>query len=280
MKFAAHAVLFGEKIKTNTEEIMQQFKDMNYQGMEVGFRFFPAEDMPELVELLNRVGMTISGFHTLVFFNQLITNEVEVQSQLEKQAGIMQEFGFSNLIMSGIPSNEMGDLNKMTMEQFTKTQQKELVEKLDDLAKLLKSKYNVQIFYHNHCWEFEQEAYFFNKLLQETSSLKLGMDVGWVAVEGYNPAQIIKENPDKIGYLHLRDCNTNEEDLVGKSVSEKSLSFTDLDEGTLPIQDIIKALEATPKSQEKWIVIEYEKGEVSYERYQKAYDSLEKILKG
>lgn len=279
IRIAAHAVLFTDKIVSETDSILNKFHDMGYEGIEIGSRFFPQEKMAILKDKLLNSDMELSGMHALIFFDQLLENFTEVKKNILTMAEMMEQNGFKRIIASGIPDSSGADNMEEKMLNYSKEELQQIQLKLDEIAYELKEQTNIQLFYHNHNWELSGTN-FLLELLEQSEHLKFAMDMGWISVEEYNPAEMIEKYSDKFGYLHLRDCLS--EMYVGKNLDfqEKSESFLDVGEGDVNFAKIIEAFGKTTVEDEKWVVIEYEKGAIDFERYARAFEIIEPLIKG
>ena len=63
MRLGCHAVLFREKIKSDTEGIIKGLSETGFQGSEVGSRFFGTEEKEMLLEILDKYNYQLSGMH-------------------------------------------------------------------------------------------------------------------------------------------------------------------------------------------------------------------------
>ncbi|MFZ2539847.1 MAG: sugar phosphate isomerase/epimerase [Oscillospiraceae bacterium] len=278
MRLAAHAVLFTEKIVSETDEILNNFSEMGYEGIEIGARFFPQEKMAVLKQKLEDNKMELSGMHALLFFDEILKDFESAKNKLLLLSFELKKNGFKRIIASGIPDSKGMQNNQHSLSIYKAEELKLIGERIDQLAHELLDKNGIQLFYHNHNWEFEQGESFLFDLLKEAKYLKFAMDLGWVSVEGYKPEDLLAEYPDKFGYLHLRDCDMNLYSNQSLSFQEKWESFLDVGEGTVNFDRIIDAFQKTTVDDEKWIVIEYEKGEVDFSRYQKAYAVIKPLM--
>ncbi len=83
-------------------------------------------------------------------------------------------------------------------------------EQFDGFAERLKSA-GVKFAYHNHDFEFSQTTAggttLFDTLVAVTTPglVFFELDAFWAAVGGFDPAQVIKDNADRIALLHLKD---------------------------------------------------------------------------
>lgn len=83
-------------------------------------------------------------------------------------------------------------------------------EQFDSYAERLRSA-DIKFAYHNHDFEFASKTSdgktLFDTLVSVTTPglVFFELDAFWAAVGGFDPEQVIKDNADRIGLLHLKD---------------------------------------------------------------------------
>ena len=93
----------------------------------------------------------------------------------------------------------------------------------------------------------------------------LGLDIGWVYVAGFDPADIILKYGKRINYVHLRDLTlANVEQSLPFSAVHQTL-FEAIGKGNAPLKEILMLLDDC-MDKNGWATIEYEFGEDVYKR--------------
>jgi sugar phosphate isomerase/epimerase len=256
--WGCHAVLFGEKIKTETSTVLENLAKTGFAGIEAGFRFI-GDDLPRMVDEIEKHGLLFAGFHAGTKFADFLSNPdaggellfTITDKLLQVPEKIMP---FRNIIMS---SNFAGLENKADLEKA--------VVNFNEIAGKIKAK-GVTINYHNHTWEFENGGVIYKALLEKAPNLNFGFDLGWVEAGGGNIETVLKESRGRVQYVHLRDM-----------VSAGSKECADLGQGTTDLPKVI-ALAKEVIGPNGWIVVEYETGEKDYTRYNRAYEYLSKFM--
>ena len=72
MKIGCHAVLFTNRILTETENILSGLKSTGCEGVEIGSRFFGLDKREYLLETLNSQGLYLAGLHVSVQWLDLL----------------------------------------------------------------------------------------------------------------------------------------------------------------------------------------------------------------
>jgi len=252
MRLGCHAVLFREKIKTDTENIIKGLSETGFEGSEIGSRFFGTEEKGLLLQILKKYNYQMSGMHVGVPLKDWANKEKreEQKKNVLKVAEFVQDMPNKNVIMSGSDLEDGFDL-------------KIIAEAIEEVAQGC-LKLGVRLHYHNHAWEFKDNAKIFKALVEYAPSLYFALDLGWVYAGGFDPIKIVEEHKDRISYVHLRDANENKE-------------FVNLGEGIFDYSKLMEVLKEV-LGKDGWAVVEYEEGEQSFERYGKAKVFLDGLV--
>jgi sugar phosphate isomerase/epimerase len=257
-----HAVLFGERIKTETGYILENLAKTGFAGIEAGFRFF-GEAVPVLADELKKQGLLLAGFHAGTKFADFLLAPEKTGELLYRIADKLLEvpkavMPFRNIIMSssyeGFTAGELnGEPNALS----------DAARRLNEIAGRVKEK-GVMINYHNHSREFADQGLIYKTLQTEAPEVNFGFDLGWVTAGGGDVTAILKDNPGRVHYVHLRDIASNGKDFVdlGRGVS-------DLPGMTTLVKEIT--------GEDGWMVVEYETGEQDFGRYSRAREYLRTI---
>ena len=248
MKIGCHAVLFKEKIKTDTEKLIMQLSEIGYDGSEIGARFFGTEDKIYLEKVMESNHYELSAMHVGGELNHWVNEDLcrEQNEAILKAADFVKGTKNPNLILSGIHNEEIIDLESMA-------------QGINLLARECKKR-GVQLHYHNHSWEFENGARIFKALEKNAPDLFFGFDLGWAQKSGYNPFDLIQEHKNRINYVHLRDLSEEGE-------------FVEIGQGIVDFDRLIDELSKILDEQ-GWMIVEYEDGKEDIERYKKAFKYL------
>ncbi len=240
MKLGCHAVLFRDRVKTETEEVLRNLASTGFKGVEIGSRFFGTEDKQRLVSILNHYGLELSGMHVGCPLKDWMENEAESITKVLSVAAFVKNLPNKNVIMSG------GGLNGYDVKAVASG-----IEKAAQQCLTM----GVRLNYHNHALEFENNAEIFNALVEHAPSLYFALDLGWVYKGGFDPVEIINKIAGRTFYVHLRDAQTAE----GKV-------FNELGDGNFDYPRLMETL-GKALGDDGWAVVEYEEGEQNAARY-------------
>ena len=258
MKIGGHAVLFKGRIVTDTVEILQAFKDGGFEGVEIGARFFGTERKQELFDALDKVGILMSAMHVGVPHDMLTNDPEKAKETVLAVARFLQGTPTTNIMMSGGARGEDYEIEKSFAV-------------LEDICKACND-LGIAVNYHNHAHEFMNGAKYYKLLCEKVPSLNFGFDLGWVYKGGYDPFKAVEEQRGRLKYVHLRDF-VNDKPRQQDSTEDE---FVDIGTGKFDLPRMIDLLQDVGA---QWAVVEYGRGEESYERYARAGQYLNKLLK-
>lgn len=278
MNIGCHCVLFGPAIATETDRVLGSMAESGCKGVELGARFFNIEHHAELKAALERHGLVLAGLHQAVPLVQLLNAPAESLATLAAAAKSLEGMPYRNLIMTG----GVKDPDHVAAEDAQLAEAagaKKLATNLDEITAKIKADYGVQIHYHNHSWEFQNNGLIYRALLSETEHLQMCLDTGWAATAGFEPVELMQSNPEHFSYVHLRDDNRS---AIRAAINFKQMqenAFVDMGEGDTDYRRLADCVRNTI-GKDGWAMIEYEKGEVNAQRYVKAVAYLKGVLAG
>lgn len=234
IKVACQTIVYGnDVIKATIESILENVRDNGYDGVEVGVRHFYL-DRPEYYrELLDKNRLEIPAIHMGGDFlnKEAVARELE---NAEAYIRFAKQLGCRYIYLSGVyRENKTAEDYKYEAQVYSK-----IGERVRENGLIL--------CYHNHNWEFKNEAEGMNILLHNVpeENMKLVPDVGWVTIGGYDPVAFLRENLDRVEALHFKD-------FIDES------HFTELGTGIVDFKSILDFIK--DKKPELWISAEQDK---------------------
>lgn len=276
MRIGCHAVLFADKIATQTDDILESLHRTGGEGVEIGARFFGLEKSSELKQKLENNGVVLSGLHVSIKLTDVLDDSGKVEESLKKAASFLKVMPDRNIIMTGMAiDNPAENEGKMDARLSDPGSVRQIASRLDKMEVALKNA-GVQLHYHNHSWEFKNDGLIFFMLAENAPHISFALDTGWAAVSGYDPVELVSRYPGRFHYVHLRDYNMA---LAEGTSSFKDLQngFTEIGEGNMDFPRLLAKLKEVMASSD-WAVIEYEKGAANCTRYTRAVGYLKKVL--
>jgi len=243
-KVGAQLIIWGKRTEEDLEGVLAEVKDAGYEGIEAS---------PELIlkygakakELLAKNNLKLVALHT----------GVGDLNKAKQALELLKEFEGEYLTFSG-PGGKGSEEDYLRCARF-----------LDEVGKVAKS-YGIKVCYHNHGHEIANNQKGIKLIIQNTNSelVKLCIDTYWVKFGGSDPLSFIKDNKDRVAYLHLKDGS--EEDM-------KNRRFSELGKGSIDFQSILSFV---TKLNMNWVVVEQDWSQKSpFESMLESREYLRKI---
>lgn len=273
MKLGCHAVLFAKKLAENPQEVIQALKGAGAEGAEIGARFFGVENSDLLKKLLDENELLLSGLHVGVLLTDLLDRPESCKEQLMAAAKFLLAMPEKNIIMSGaLPQQAMSVANLGDDRLCDPALVAQIARTLGDFAIELQREYGVRLHYHNHDWEFRNDAAVFHALLEFAPALCFALDLGWAAVGSGNLDQVLDACAGRIHYVHLRDYDLSVMAGCG-SFEERQNAYLPIGRGQADYPTLLPRLKEILGS-DGWAIVEYETGEIDAKRYAHALEYL------
>lgn len=282
MKLGAHCVLYGPEIASNTEGVIGRLAGAGAEGCELGERFFGVDERGKLTAILEKYNMRLAGMHCNHLNLMELLNEPEkAQAALEKVARFVAPLKDKNVIATGMTggSDHMQQrtlaMGAVEPELHDPAHARRIAENLNGIAKEIREKYNVQIHYHNHSWEFADGGLLWFALAEYAPEVMFALDTGWASVSGYDPVALMDRYPGRFHYVHLRDYIKALDPgvRVFKDVHE---GYVQLGTGDMDYPRLMRKL-GQELGPEDWAIVEYEIGNFDANSYLQALSYLKGI---
>ncbi len=264
MRVGVHCVLYGEKIVSDTQGVLKKLAKSGAAGCEVGQRFFGTDNQEILKKALEENHLELSAMHCgNVYLTDFLYKPEMCRESIASVAKFVTSLDCRNVVVTGRTDFQKAlpypiSAGVMEPELHDRDNIKKMAENFQEIVKEVKASYDVEISYHNHSWEFMDNAAIWNALIECAPDLNLALDVGWAAVSGYDPVKLIKENKDRIHYVHFRDYK-KKENPQARTLDDVHSGFVDLGTGDMDYPALIKLLNQELR-EDDWAVIEYEIG--------------------
>ena len=234
------------------EEVMQQVKDMGYDGVEFA-GLYGLE--PEYIrDTLKKIGLIPISAHVPL---------AEMMEDINYVGETYAKIGCEYVAVPYLPEEYRP--NAPGYETA--------IEMIADYGKAVKP-YGLQMLYHNHDFEFvtlPNGTYGFDDIYTQIPAdvLQVQPDTCWIKVAGEDPAAYVRKYTGRCPIVHLKDFikegdPANMYELIGTKTEEKKISrgmfkFRAVGSGQ---QDWQPILDATVEAGAKWVIVEQDQ---SYE---------------
>ena len=274
IRLGSHCVLYAEAIATDLENTLKLISLTGSEIVEIGARFFGTDRAEELRTALEKSGVTLAGIHTLLKISDLLDDPQKVYEAYAAPARLAAAVGCGSLISSGMVAFDEPDLGDARL--LVPEEQKKAAQELNEVVLRIRKDFGVTIRYHNHLWEFKNNAAFYEALLNFAPDLQFAMDTGWVTAAGFDPVAYIEKYPARFRYFHLRDVNTKAAAGCKTFQEAAHCAFANVGEGDSRLTRLLRAIDRSGYDCDG--IVEYEFGEKDYHRYVKAVAYFRGIL--
>ena len=227
IKVGAQLIIWGRRISSDLAGVLDEAASIGYEGIEASPEAF--KDFPDPKEMLASQGLSLAGLHMSV--------GAASTEAVGKALAILGKADSPYLMFSSAGGRDNSDENYLRNSK-----------KLAEFGRLARKR-GVTVCYHNHWQEIVNNAKGTQIILENTSPehVALCVDTYWVRCGGTSPAGFIKENGDRVAFLHLKD---------GTEEGMKKHEFKELGQGIIDFPAVIEAVE--PLNVE-WAVVEQDR---------------------
>jgi sugar phosphate isomerase/epimerase len=224
LKVGAQLIIWGQRALSDFLGVLDEVASLGYEGIEAGSAVFAGFADPE--EPLISRGLSLAGLHMSV--------DSADYKAVDEALTILNKADGHYLMFSGAGGKENSD------DEYLRNSK--LLEEYGRRARKLE----VTVCYHNHWQEIISGARGTRIILENTSPehVSLCVDTYWVKCGGLSPAEFVKENRERVGYLHLKD---------GTEEGIKKHKFTELGKGVIDFPAVMKAVKPL---RIEWVVVE------------------------
>jgi len=226
-KIGAQLIIWGRRPVEDLPSVLDEVSSLGYDGIEAGADAFEKVSDPR--QLLTVKGSKLAGLH-------LGMGNLE-EKPVETALGILRKADGNYLLFSGAGGKDNTEDNYRRSARF-----------LEKVGKKT-AKHGVKVCYHNHWQEIVNDAMGTKIICEETSPefVSLCVDTYWVKCGGLSPAEFIKENLDRVAFLHLKD---------GTEEGMKKYEFLELGRGVV---DFPAVFDAVKSADIEWFVVEQDR---------------------
>lgn len=193
-----------EKNREQLSDVLADIATAGYDGFEIGAQHLDISKPEILTQLAAEHNLQVVGIHV----GGEIHDPESVRAALENLERIVayaRQVGATFIPYSG-----------KLKENKTETELGHQAENLNRIGELCRNQ-GLQLCYHNHFWEIENDAAELRHLCDHTDPalVSLCLDVGWVERAGGSPVAVVEAFLDRVGYFHIKDTTSEEWMEVG-----------------------------------------------------------------
>jgi len=216
-RIGAQLIVWGERPANDLAGVLSEVASLGYAGVEMGP--VPLEGLKNPMEPFASSGLVLVGLHVGIGDMKIVETCLQ----------LLRKCDAHYLLFSGAGGRGNTEKEYAEGSKFMKAAAK----RGRDLG--------IKICYHNHHQEIVNGARGIKVICGEVEPelLSLCVDTFWVQYAGTSPVQFLKENLDRVSYLHLKD-------LRGKD-------FVELGQGIVDFPGVFRAIEGKDI---EWAVVE------------------------
>jgi sugar phosphate isomerase/epimerase len=225
---------FRDMLVNDAPKLFKSFAGAGIRSIE----FFNPATLNQYVPIVKDCGMMPLSTH---FMPGYITGNWETARKMNMAPP--ENYYFENVIEDCIKNGirYMGNAILLEEDRLTLDDYKRVAGKFNKCGEECK-KAGVQLYYHNHSFEFEpmQGTTPYEEMLKifDKDLVKLEVDVFWLTVAGLDPLQWLKKLSDSVLFLHMKDLKTGSK--VGIYTFDiPDDSFVELGTGMLDYKSIL-----------------------------------------
>ena len=230
--------VFGlrELLVENPQKVFTELAAMGIKNIEL---FDPAT-LNTYVPIIKDLGMTALSTHFLPGY-------ISGKWDTVKKTGMAPpaDYHFENIIDDCVSNGVkyLGIAIMMPEERQSLDDYKRFAELTNQHAEISK-KAGVQLYYHNHSFEFEptEGAIPFDEMLKvfDSDLVKIELDVFWATIAHNDPLSWIKKLGDQLLFLHMKDLKANTP-LDYSVFDVDNAAFLEIGDGTIDFEKVMKA---------------------------------------
>jgi len=219
-KIGVQLIVWGERAAKDLDGVLDEVASISYAGVEMGPE--PLEKLADPKERFSSRGLVLVGLHVGVGDMKVVETCLQLLRRCEARY----------LLFSGAGGRGNTEKEYRENSKFMRT----IAEKCRD--------FDIRVCYHNHYQEIADGARGIKIICREVEPelLSLCVDTFWVQYAGASPVQFLKENLDRVSYLHLKDLKEKE--------------FVELGQGVVDFPGVFKAIEGRKV---EWAVVEQDR---------------------
>lgn len=234
-------------------KVLAQIRQIGYREVELYWNVY-THPAAQLRRMLSDAGLRAPSGH----FNY---------DGLAGKLDYAQELGLQYVICPMLPNNM-----RSTADDF-----KRAANQFNQWGEQVQSK-GMQFGFHNHNYEFNPigQGTGFDILMQNTDVklVKLEIDCYWVTQAGRDPVAMLKQYPDRVRMLHLKDRKSGFR--ASQQLNESAEHFTEVGNGTIDWKAVLAVAEA--QGVEHYFVEQDKSDKSPFESIRISYNYLEKLM--
>jgi inosose dehydratase len=197
-----------EPQQTPWTRFLDEFQTAGYRWLELGPYGYLPTDPARLREELDRRGLKLSGGDAAGGLQRADSWE-GVLAETRKVCELVKALGGRYVVFLPDMYRDISDGHYVESEQLDPEQWRNLVSGVSRLAKVVRDDYGLSLVFHHHADSHVATQEQTKRFLEESDpeNVLLCLDTGHLAYEGGDSLELIKDYPERIGLLHLKEVD-------------------------------------------------------------------------
>ena len=207
------------------DRYLDEMVQAGYVWTELGPYGYLPTDTEQLRDELDRRGVFLSGGAVFAGLHRGASALEQAVQECRAEAQLLTALGAGYLVLLPEQYTDQKGGNVLEASRLEPNQWRDLVTGMSELGRVLAEEFGVSLVFHPHADSHVGTQEQIERFLEDTdpATVSLCLDTGHVSYyEGDNVA-IIRKNPDRIGYVHLKQVDPD----VRQRVQDEALSFAD-----------------------------------------------------
>ncbi len=197
-----------EPQQTPWTRFLDEFQTAGYRWLELGPYGYLPTDPGRLREELDRRGLKLSGGDAAGGLQRADAWDA-VLAETRKVCELVKALGGRYVVFLPDMYRDISDGKYLMPEQLDPEQWRNLVNGVSRLAKIVEDDYGLSLVFHHHGDSHVRTQEQTKRFLDESAAdnVLLCLDTGHLAYEGGDSLELIKDYPERIGLLHLKEVD-------------------------------------------------------------------------
>lgn len=203
-------------------QFLDEARDAGYTLIELGPYGYLPTDPAVLRTELNRRGLALTGGAVFVALHKGEAGYAQAVIDCDQEARLLTALGARHLVILPDSFTDL-DGNIVQSPELTAAQWDDLCSGMDRLGRHLKNTWGMELVFHSHADSHVGTQEQIVRFLGQTdpSHVNLCLDTGHVAYYGGDNLVIIRDNPERIQYVHLKQVDP----AIRQRVRDEKLGF-------------------------------------------------------
>lgn len=197
------------------ERFLDEAAQSGYQWIELGPYGYLPTDPPHLRDELGSRGLSLSGGAVMAGLHRGRQGLAEAVAACRREAGLLTALGASHVVL--LPEQYTDLSGNLTQRaELNAEQWRELLDGTSALAKVLDEEFGMTLVFHPHADSHVETQAHVERFMEGTDPGRvfLCLDTGHISYRGGDNIAIIRKFAERIGYVHLKQVNSEVIDRV------------------------------------------------------------------